>query len=232
MPATPPPRENMIVNLLCSLVVPTVILTKFSSPTTLGPVWGLVVALAFPIGYGIYDYSRRRKTNLIAVVGFVSVLLSGGFGLMKVNNFWFAVKEAAVPAIIGLAILFTARSKRPLVHEVMFNDQLFNLDRVSQALAERNTKAEFDRLLYRCSMGLVATFLGSAVLNYFVARWMLTSQPGTEAFNAELGKMNTLGTVINLVPALAAMMVILWRLLTGLEKLSGLTQDEMMRAGK
>ncbi|WP_404425458.1 VC0807 family protein [Nibricoccus sp. IMCC34717] len=232
MSQTPPPRENLLVNLLCSLVLPTLILTKFSSPTTLGPLWGLVVALAFPIGYGLYDFSRRRKTNFIAIIGFCSVLLSGGLGLYKAGGFWFAVKDAAMPTLIGLAVLATARSKRPLVREVLFNEQFFDVPKIESALEARGTKAAFETLIFRCSLALAANFLVSAVLNFFVARWLLTSEPGTEAFNAELGKMHTLGTVITLVPALAAMMFILWRLFGGLERLTGLTQDEMMRDDK
>ena len=52
----------------------------------LGPKWGLIVALVFPLGYGVYDFVRRRKTNFISVLGFVSVLLSGGLGLMKLGR--------------------------------------------------------------------------------------------------------------------------------------------------
>jgi hypothetical protein len=37
------------------------------------------------------------------MLGFVSVLLTGGIGLLQLDPKWIAVKEAAVPAVIGLA---------------------------------------------------------------------------------------------------------------------------------
>ena len=81
--STPAPRtkpENTLLNLTCNLVVPTIVLMKFSTDAWLGPLWGLLVALVFPIGYGIYDLITRRKTNYLSILGLVSVLLSGAGG--------------------------------------------------------------------------------------------------------------------------------------------------------
>ena len=33
----------------------------------LGPVWGLVIALSFALGYGIYDLAARRKLRHVAL---------------------------------------------------------------------------------------------------------------------------------------------------------------------
>ena len=101
---SPAKKENLLVNLLCNVALPTAILSWASGPHALGPRWGLVVALIFPVGYGVYDFSVRRRFNFISLVGFASVLVSGGFGLMKLDGFWFAVKDAAIPGIIGLAV--------------------------------------------------------------------------------------------------------------------------------
>jgi len=124
VPSSPPKnKENLIVNLICNIAVPTLVLTKFSGERMLGPMWGLFVALAFPVGYGLYDYSRRRRANFISIVGFISVLLTGGLGLLKVGGFWFAVKDAAVPLVIGAAVLVSLRTKTPLVREMIYNEQ-------------------------------------------------------------------------------------------------------------
>ena len=98
-----PKRENLILNLACNIVVPTFVLSKLSGDNRLGPVGGLVVALAFPLGYGAYDFARRRRMNFISILGIVSVLLTGGLGLMKLDGFWFAVKDGALPAFPGLS---------------------------------------------------------------------------------------------------------------------------------
>ena len=232
MSATPTPRENPLVNLVCNLVLPTLVLMKFSGDRWLGPLWGLIVALVFPVGYGVYDLLRRRKTNLLSILGFVSVLLSGGLALAKVGGFWFAVKDGLLPAIIGLAVLLSLRSRSPLVRELVYNDAIIDVPRVEAALTERGTRPEFEALLRRASIGLACTFLASAPVNYLLALSVLRSPPGTEAFNAELGRMHWLALLVIALPSTVALMVIFWRLMGGLLRLTGLTQDELFRDGK
>ncbi len=232
MATAKPPRENILLNLACSLVLPTLILTKASGPEWLGPRLGLVVALAFPIGYGLWDYSRRRQANFITLVGLASVLLSGSMGLLEIDAFWFAIKEAAMPALIGSAVFLTAHTRRPLVHSLLYNDQIVATDRVDEALQRRGTRPAFDQLLRQTSYGLAATFFASALGNFFMARYLVRSAPGTEAFNQELGRMNFIGNLSLMVPAILMMMFLLFRLLKGLERLTGLTQDDLLAAGR
>ncbi len=226
----PQKPESLLLNIVCNLVLPTLILMKFSTDNFLGPLWGLIVALIFPVGYGIWDFVTRKKMNFISILGFVSVLLSGGFGLMKVDGFWFAVKDAAMPALIGIAVLASLKTKTPLVRELLYNEQVIDIPRVDLALEERANRPAFDRLLVRASYALTVTFLVSAVINFVVARWIIRSEPGTAAFNEELGKMHSLGLVFMALPAMAMLMVILWRLIGGIQKLTGLTMDDIFRS--
>lgn len=231
-PTLPPKKENLLVNLVCNLVVPTLVLMKFSDERWLGPLWGLIVALIFPVGYGIYDLVTRKKTNFLSVLGFASVLLSGGLGLMKAEGFWFAVKDAAIPTVIGIAVLVSLRTKNPLVRELFFNDQILDVPRVDAALDVPAKRLAFDRLLRNASVWLALAFIGSAVLNFALARYILRSPPGTPAFNAELGRMHVLVWPVIIVPSMVVMMVVFWRLIGGLSRLTGLTTDEIFRAEK
>jgi hypothetical protein len=228
----PQKHESLLLNLVCNIAVPTLILTKFSTEKYFGPLWGLIIALAFPVGYGAWDFATRKKTNFISIIGFVSVLLSGSFGLMKVGGLWFAVKDAAMPAVIGIAVLLSLKTKEPLVRELLFNEQVIDLPRVNAALDERNSRPAFDRLLVRASYALTATFFVSAAINFAVARWLIRSEPGTPAFNAELGKMHSLGMVVMAVPAMAMLMLVLWRMIGGIQKLTGLDNDAIFKGGE
>ena len=225
---TKPKPENLLLNLVCNVALPTLILSKGSSDSLLGPKWGLIVALAFPIGYGIHDFARRRRFNFISIIGFVSVLVSGGFGLMKLDGFWFAVKDAALPGLIGVAVLASMRAKEPLVHEILYNPQVIDIERVDAALTARGTQQAFTRLMDSSSYLLALSFAVSAVLNYFLARYLLVSPPGTAAFNAELAKMHLWNWPVIVLPSMAMMMYALWRLLKGLSVLTGLSLDEIM----
>ena len=226
----PPKPESLLLNIVCNLALPTLILMKFSTENTLGPVLGLIVALIFPVGYGIWDFATRKKMNFISIIGFVSVLLSGGFGLLNVDGFWFAVKDAAMPALIGIAVLASLKTKQPLVRELLYNEQVIDIPRVDLALEERANRPAFDRLLVHASYALTVTFFVSAVINFVVARWIIRSAPGTPAFNAELGKMHSLGMVFMALPAVCMLMVILWRLIGGIQKLTGLTMDDIFKS--
>lgn len=229
MSAPAPKRENLIVNLICNVALPTLILTKFSSEKWLGPNIGLVVALLFPVGYGVQDFIRRRRLNFISAIGFASVLISGGFGLMHLDGFWFAVKEAAIPSIIGFAVLLSMRAKLPLVKEILYNPQIMNVPKIEANLEARGTRGEFERLMRDASRLLALSFFVSAVLNYGLARYLLKSPAGTEAFNAELGKMHLWNWPVIVLPSMAMMMLALWRFMKGLQGATGLQLEELMQ---
>ena len=229
MSSAPTKRENPLLNIVCNIVIPTVVLMKFSTDRWLGPLWGLIVALIFPVGYGTYDLMTRKKTNFLSILGFVSVLLSGGLALAKVGGMWFAVKDGMVPTLIGAAVLLSLRTKTPLVRELLYNDSFVDVPRVDAALDERGERARFETLLRRASIGLALTFLASAPVNFLLALYVLRSPPGTAEFNAELGKMHWLALIVIAVPSMVAMMWIFWKLMNGLVELTGLSQDEIFR---
>jgi len=234
-PKPPLKRENLFLNIIFNVVLPTMILSWASGDEWFGPTWGLVVALLFPTSYGIMDFVKRRKYNFISIIGFSSVLITGGFALLELNAFWFAVKEAAIPAIIGFSVLLSMRTKMPLVKEFLYNPQIMNVERIAAALDERQTHESFTTLLWGSSRLLAASFFISSVLNYFLARYLLVNPPGSEAFNGDLAKMQLWSWPVIVVPSMAMMMFALWRFIKGLKKATGLELEELLNeeaAGK
>jgi len=221
--------ENLFLNLICNVALPTAIMSWGSGERALGPKWGLVVALLFPLGYGVHDFIQRRRFNFISGLGFASVLISGGFGLLKLDGFWFAVKDGALPALIGIAVLASIRAKEPLVHEMLYNPQVIDVDRVDAALTARGGQAGFAQLMRTSSYLIAAAMFLSALLNYGFARWIIVSPAGTEAFNKELARMHWVSLAGISIPTMAMMMYALWRLLKGVGQLSGLTLDEILK---
>lgn len=235
VPRMPPPAhkpENLWINLACNVVAPALILSRLSGGHALGPAGGLVVALAFPLGYGVWDFAVRRKTNFISVLGFASVLLSGGLGLLKVDGFWFAVKDATVPALIGAAVLFSMRTREPLIKTLLFNEAVMDVARIEAALQERGAERAFGALLRRATLLVATSFFLSGALNFMLARHLLRSPGGTPEFNAQLAKMHWLSWPVIVLPSMAMMLVALWQLVKGVESLTGLTSDEVFRVEK
>jgi len=60
-----PPKESLLLNIALNILIPTLILTKLSGEAHLGPTMAVIVALAFPIGYGVYGFIRQKKVNLL-----------------------------------------------------------------------------------------------------------------------------------------------------------------------
>jgi hypothetical protein len=230
--ASKPPAkpENLLVNLAFNVAIPAVLMAQLSKENRLGPVWGLVVALLFPLGYGAYDFVTRHKTNALSVLGIVGVLVSGIFGILKLGGFWFAVKDAAIPSLIGVALLVTMRSREPLVKTLFYNETVMDVPRIEAALRGRGTEGGFTALLRRCSLLIALAFFLSGGLGFGLARYLLTSPGGTPEFNTELAKMHWLSVPVIMVPVMAMMMVALWRLLRGLRTLTGLTTDEILKS--
>lgn len=223
-------QESPFASLLINIVIPSLVLMKLSKDAYLGPKLGLVVALAFPLFYGLRDFRARHKINFVSVLGLVSILLTGGIGLLQLDRHWIAVKEAAVPALIGVAIVGSLRTKYPLVKKLLYNDQVLHVERVNEALKEKNNEPAFERLLGTTSLLLAASFFVSAVLNYGLAQYILTSEPGTAAFNEELGRMTALSYPVIVLPSMLVLMLALFVLLRGIKKLTGLNMETIFRA--
>jgi hypothetical protein len=80
-----------------------------------------------------------------------------------------------------------------------------------------------------CTWLLAASFALSAVLNFVLARLIITAMPDTPLFNEQLGRLTWMSYIVIMLPSLAIMVLALWRLLKGLERLSGLTLDEILQ---
>lgn len=223
---------NPWFELLIAIVVPSVILMKFSGDEDLGSARALVVALAFPLGWGVYEGWRRRKLSWIALLGLVSILLTGGIGLLKLDNQWLAIKEAAVPGLIGLAVLISTRTRYPLVRTLLYNPTVIDVAKVQAHLQARGTTQAFEARLQTATVLLACTFFFSSAMNYVLARWIVTSPSGTQAFNEELGRLTLLSYPMIAVPSMIMMLAVLFFLGRSACRLTGLTLTDMFHHAK
>lgn len=227
--AGPASKPSPWLELLITIVVPALVLMQLSSASRLGPAGALLLALAFPLAWGARELIRQRKLSLMAAIGVVSTLLTGGIGLLKLDPQWLAVKEAAVPGLIGLAVLGSNWTRWPLIRILVFNPALFDVERIDRALAERRNKVPFELRLRTGTLLLAGTFGFSSVMNYVLARWIVTSPGGTEAFNQELGRLTLLSYPFIAIPSMVMMMALMWWLARSARQLTGLELSAMLR---
>ncbi len=221
-------RPQPWLELLITLVLPALVLLQLSAPQRLGPVAALLLALAFPLGWGLRDFLTRRRLNIFAGLGLVSVLLTGGIGLLELDTGWLAVKEAAVPGVLGLIVAGSALSRYPLVRVLLYTPILLDTARIDAALAQRGNQAAFDARLRTATWMLAGSFAFSAGMNFVLATWIVTSPAGTAAFNEELGRMTLLSYPMIALPATLMMLAVLYYLSGGIKRLAGLSLGDVL----
>ena len=221
-------KSNPLIDLIISIIIPSVILMKLSGEQWLGTTYALITALAFPFCYGVYELIVHKKFNIISLLGIISVLLTGGIGLFELEPKWLAIKEAAVPLVIGLVVLGSMKTRYPLVKTMLYNPTIINTERVDKAMLEKGTRGEFEQRLKKASYLLSGTFFFSATLNYILARMIVNSPAGTEAFNEELGQLTLVSYPVIALPSMIIMMATLYWLIRSVQKLADLKLEEII----
>ena len=225
-------KPNPLVELAITLLIPSLILMKLSGPDDLGPLNALLLALVFPLAWGLRDLVLQHKFNLLATLGLVSVLLTGGIGLLQLDPKWLAVKEAAIPGIIGLIVLGSTLTRYPLVKTLLYSPAVFDVARVQEQLAARGSVAAFEVRLLRATWMLGGTFFFSAALNYFLATYLVVSPPGSAAFNEELGRLTLLSYPFIALPVTLMMGFVLYYLARVIREMTGLQLADLLHAPK
>jgi hypothetical protein len=156
------------------------------------------------------------------------VLLTGGIGLLQLDAKWLAIKEAAIPGIIGIAILISAYTPYPLIRILLYNPRVLKIDKIEKKLEELGNQQHFDRRLQNATYLLSSTFLFSSVMNYILAKWIVTSPAGSAAFNEELGQMTLLSYPVIAIPSTIMMIAILYYLWRTIRVLTGFKLEDII----
>ncbi len=229
---TSPPRpgfSKLLTDLIINIIIPVLVLRKLSGDDQLGAAWALVVALSFPLTAGLYEFYRDKKIGLVPAIGFVSILLTGGIGLLQLPKEYIAIKEALVPLGFGVAVLVSNFTSRPLIRTFLYNDMFMRTDLVAEHIQQRGKEAEFDGLMVTATWILAASFLLSSVLNYVLAKIIIVSPSGTPEFNAELGTMTLLSYPVIVVPSMIVMFYAMYFVISRILKMTELTLEDIMR---
>ena len=228
MNSSPAHKPRPMVDLIVSVVLPSLILMKLSGEDKLGVSGGLIAALAFPLGWGLFELIKYKKFNFIALLGLVSVLLTGSIGLFELDNKWLAIKEASIPAIIGIAVLVSTFTPYPLIRALLFNAAIMDVDTIKQKLEENHSTAAFEKTLMKATYFIAGSFAFSATMNYILAKWIVTSPAGTEAFNEELGQMTLYSYPMIAIPSMIMMLGVFYYLWRNIHKATGLKLEDLL----
>ena len=232
---------NILVNVLIPVVALSALSKEAGKPWHIGPLWGMIVAVAFPVAYGTWDLISKRKVNFFSILGIVGVLLTGGItlyvwnddGTVKSNaGMLFAIKEATIPTIFGILILGSHWTPKPLARVFIYNPDIFDIGRIEKKVKEKGVEKSYDKTLFRTTCIMSASFFLSACMNYGLAMYFLK---GTEAsrvdYNEAIAKLTGWGYLVIGVPCLVIWLVAWWLLVRKLKEITGLETDQLTVVG-
>lgn len=227
--AKPNGARSVFVDLIVCVIVPTLILKKLSGADMLGPTYALIAALSLPAAVGLWGFVSEKKVGFVPALGFISILLTGSIGILKLPKEYIAYKEALIPGVIAIATILSTYTKRPLVRLFLFNDAFLDTEKVDQRLAENGRKPEFDRMLKNATWFLATSFVLSSILNFVLAKWIVVSESGTDAFNSELGTMNLYSYPVIVVPCMVITIFAMFYVFRNVAKLTGYQIEDLVR---
>jgi hypothetical protein len=223
-------------NLIIDIVLPVMILNKLSPHLgEKGPLYALLLAISLPLCHGIYDFISSKKVNWLSLLGLLNVLFTGGFALLKLEGFWFAVKEASFPALIGAFVFFSAFSRRPLFSFFLNQPGLFARDAIEQGLLQKNNQDNYISLIKRCTLFFSGTFFLSAVMNFVLAMRIFTPIPDSlsdnekaDLLNSQIADMTWMGYVVIALPLMVITTSLFYYCLRQLSFLTDLSLNQLM----
>lgn len=229
-----PKQENAFLNLAFNILIPVLILNKAS--VKIGAVPALLIALAFPLGFGLYDLYKKRKWNPFSILGFTNVLVTGGLAVLGFGGIWFSIKEAFFPFLIGVFVWLSSRKDNPLVKSFLLNAHTMNVELIDTKLKENQKEKEFLHHLQFSTKLLACSFFLSAALNFILAEKIflplaesLDAESRSVALNQQIADMTTWSAVVIVIPSMIFLVVILLHLLKGVRTLTGLKTEEILK---
>ena len=225
----PQSSKSLFIEIIFCVLIPTLILKKASGDDMLGPNLALVAALALPLGLGIWGFISEKKIGFIPALGFISILLTGGIGLLKLPKEYIAYKEALIPGIFAIATVVSTYTKYPLIRTFLYNDAFMDTQIIGERVKELDRQAEFDGVMIRATWMLASSFVLSSILNFLLAKWIVVSETGTDAFNDELGTMTLYSYPVIVVPCMIITMFALFYVFKHIQRITGLEMEQVIR---
>ncbi len=229
-------QNSFFANILFNLVVPVYLLNNSAEwfPSN-GPVYSLILALAFPLGYGVWDYVKEKKTNPLSILGICNVLVTGGLALSKLEGIWFAVKEAAFPLMIGIAIAFSSFSNSPFIGKFLKTSGVLSWSVIQERIAASQSENLWVQLQKKATLFLSLSFLVSAIVNFVLAIYIFTEidpslspEEKSIVLNKQIADMTWIGFLVLFVPSMIMTGLIFWYLMKGLSKITDLTLEQLL----
>ena len=197
-------NENPLYSLCFNILIPVMILKN-------GNKW---------IDRIIIDYLNRKNKNLISILGFVNILLTGGIGIFGakfgISKFWFILKEALLPFLIGLVFMTMSKYRQSSFNKILLNDALFDNHKISIVIKDE-MQNDFEKIVKKAGYYFTSGFFISCIIQFILASLIVVSNPGEPSFNEEVSTMTWVSYLAVLIPTILIVGKGYWGLILGIE---------------
>ena len=236
-----------LLNVFLSVLAPVLVLDHCSAADGawyhLGTTWAMVVALALPIGCGIYSLVTERKIESMTAFGLLGTILTGvvtiyantgdELAIRPDTPWWYAAKEAIIALLLAGATLVGGGKEGSLLRACVYSDSIFDIRRIEGTVREKGLLSNYTTVLNRAALMTAGSLLFSAAMNFGLALYFLLPVPDMPAaqqaveYNYAVSKMTWMGYLIIGVPLLATLFLVIRYLGRTLQQLTGLSDERI-----
>ncbi|MBQ7022081.1 MAG: hypothetical protein IJN29_00755 [Akkermansia sp.] len=236
-----------LLNVLLSVLAPVLILDNCSATGDklwhLGTTWAMVVALALPIGCGIYSLITERKIEAMTAFGLLGTILTGvvtiyantgdALAIRPDTPWWYAAKEAIIALLLAGAMLVGGGKEGSLLRTCVYSDAIFDIRRIESTVQEKGVQADYDKVLSHAALMTAGSLLFSAAMNFGLALYFLLPVPDMPVaeqavqYNYAVSKMTWMGYLIIGVPLLATLFLVIRYLGKAIRQVTNLPEEQV-----
>ena len=241
-------KENPLISICFNIFIPVLILkngdnwileildiaelpVQFLDTINLSSM-AFLIALIFPVAYFIYDFFKRKNVNVISILGFINVLLTGGIGIFGerfgLSKNWFIVKEGALPSLIGLGLIILRKLRKKSFNKILLNDIIFDNHKINSSI-KYEEQNEFETIVHRAGSHFIVGLFMSSFIQFILASLIVTSNPGESSFNEQVATMTWVSFLAVFVITMSIVGKGYLGLISGIEKITGLKKEDFLK---
>ena len=118
--------------------------------------------------------------------------------------------------------------KKKYFNNIFLNELLFDRDKINNYITH-SLKNEFDKILKRTGYYFISGFFISSVIQFILASIIVVSNPGDPSFNEEVSTMTWVSYIAVLIPTMIILTKGFLGLISGIERLTGLSKEEFLK---
>ncbi len=243
--------SKTFLNVVLSVLAPVIVLDHCSVEGAkfweVGTTWAMVIALALPIGCGIYSLIDKGKVEILTLFGLLGTILTGvvtvyattgtGDAIRPDVPWWYATKEALIALLLAGAMLVKSQGKNSMLRVFIYTDSVFDIAGIETDVAKAGKSAEYSALLRRINLIVAASFIFSAIANFLLALYFLLPVLDKNAaeqaleYNYAVSNMTWWGYITIATPLLLTMVCIIRYLFRSLQALTGRSSERIFAPG-